>query len=126
MHRTPADGWISTLDHSDYCWRGWVRSPEGLAGWVADLGHPDDLVRAHAARALGQAGGVAECAVPRLRQLLADPKTAVRFAAARALQQIGVARARGEGAGAGPARPGRLTRGLTRLLHALWPWLTRP
>jgi hypothetical protein len=92
MHRAPAEGWISTLDHSDYCWRGWVRSPESVAEWISDLGHPDELVRTHAARALGQAGGAAKPAVARLEQLLADPKSAVRFAAAHALQQIAAGR----------------------------------
>jgi hypothetical protein len=123
MHRTSANGWLSGLDHSDYCWRGWVRSPESVAEWITDLGHRDDLVRAHAARSLGQAGGVAKPAVPRLRELLADPTSAVRFAAAHALQQITADH--GRGTRVDPDRlkvraPGIAQR-LARLVLNLWP-----
>ena len=123
MHRTMANGWISGLDHSDYCWCGWVRSPESVAEWITDLTHTDDLVRAQAARSLGQAGGMAEPAVPRLRQLLADPKSAVRFAAAHALQQITTDRGRGTNVDQGGLMgwAAGLVLRLARLVHDLWP-----
>jgi hypothetical protein len=143
MQQTAAQSWLTNLDHSDYRWPGWVRSPETVADWIKDLTHPDDLVRAHAARALAQAGRLAEPAVPRLERLLHDPKTAVRFAAAHALQQITAARGRKEereeaAAGVRAAFPawvlglivgvpfllGLMV--LARLLHALWPYLIHP
>ena len=137
MQQATAQSWLTNLDHSDYCWPGWARSPATIADWIKDLAHPDDLVRAHAARALAQAGRLAEPAVPRLQQLLNDPKTGVRFAAAHALQQITAARGRTEEgdetpAGRPVAFPGRLLGLLlgvpfllgllllARLLHALW------
>ena len=140
MQQTAAQSWLTNLDHSDYCWPGWACSPETVSDWIKDLAHPDDVVRAHAARALAQAGRLAEPAVPRLQQMLNDPKTGVRFAAAHALQQITAARGRTEdgeetptGRRAGfPARVLGILLGvpfllgllvLARLLHTHWPYV---
>jgi hypothetical protein len=140
MQQATAQSWLTNLDHSDYRWPGWGRSPETVADWIKELGHPDDLVRAQAARSLAQMGRLAEPAVPRLKQLLDDPKPTVRFAAAHALQQISAARGRKEEAVAPPA--GKrfafpacllgilltvpLLLVLARLVFALWPYLIQP
>jgi hypothetical protein len=140
MQQATAQSWLTNLDHSDYCWPGWARSPETVADWIRELAHPDELVRAQAARSLAQAGRLAEPAVPRLRQMLNDHKTAVRFAAAHALQQITAARGRKEEAVVAPAGNGivfpawllglflavPLLLVLARLLLALWPLFIHP